>query len=84
MDELKQWLDDTFTREVTITESHSGYTTERYTYSGSAVQTIQLPFSETITTTKEVIAWDSVASFVLIILTFITVTTFLRRAVFGR
>lgn len=83
MEELKQWLDDTFTREVTITESHSGYTTERYNYNSTA-QTIQLPFSETITTTKEVIAWDSVASFVLIILTFITVTTFLRRAVFGR
>ena len=83
MDELKQWLDDTFYREVTVTETHSGYTSER-NYSGSSYTTVQLPFSETVTTTKEVIAWDSVASFVLIILTFITVTTFLRRAVFGR
>lgn len=83
MDELKQWLDDTFYREVTVTETHTGYTSER-NYSGQSYVTIELPFQETVTTTKEVIAWDSVASFVLIILTFITVTTFLRRAVFGR
>lgn len=83
MDAIKQWLNDTFYRTVTITETHDGYTTERYSYSGS-VQTVQLPYEETITTSKEVIAWDSVASFVLVVLVFVTVTTFLRKAVFGR
>lgn len=73
------WLQETFYREVTVTEVHNGYTSERWSYSGN-VQTVQLPFQETITTTKEVLDVQACAAFVIIVLTFVTVVTWLRGA----
>ena len=84
MDELKTWLDDTFYREVTETKHYTGYQSERVNNGNYSYSTFQLPFDVTVTTTKDVIAWDSVASFVLVVLVFVTVVTFLKKAVLGR
>lgn len=79
MDALMQWLDETFYRQVTVTEVHDGYTSER-NYSGSSYTTVQLPFKETITTTKEVLDVQACAAFVIVVLTFVTIVTWLRGA----
>lgn len=74
-----QWLNETFYREVTITETHTGYTSQ-HSYSGSSYTTVQLPFEETITTSKEVLDVQACAAFVIVVLTFVTIVTWLRGA----
>lgn len=83
MEQIMLWLNETFYREVTITETHNGYKSER-SYSGNNYVTVELPFEETITTTKEVLDVQACAAFVIIVLTFVTVVTFLKKVVLGR
>ena len=81
MDELKAWLGDVFYKNVTISETHDGYTTENYLNKiTDKYQTVQLPFSETITTQKQVLDMQAVGAFILIVMTFLTVVTWLRGA----
>lgn len=80
MEELKQWLGDVFYKEVTDTTHSIGYTSERYSYS-STTTTIQLPYEDTTTVTRQVLDWQSVGAFVLVVLTFVTIATLLRSAV---
>lgn len=81
MDELKAWLGDVFYKDVTISEAHDGYVTEYYRNSYSdRYETIQLPFSENITIQKQVLDMQAVGAFVLIVMTFLTVVTWLRGA----
>ncbi len=80
MEELKQWLGDVFYKEVTDTTHSEGYTSERYAY-GSTTTTIQLPYEDTTTVTRQVLDWQSVGAFVLVVLTFVTIATLLRSAV---
>lgn len=83
MDELKAWLGDVFYKDVTISEAHTGYVTEYYrnNYSGSyETVKVELPFSETITIQKQVLDMQAVGAFVLIVMTFLTVVTWLRGA----
>ncbi len=79
MDALMQWLNETFYRQVTITETHNDYTSER-SYNNNSYVTVQLPFEETITTTKEVLDVQACAAFVIAVLTFVTIVTWLRGA----
>ena len=80
MNELKEWLGDVFYKEVTETTHSVGYTSERYTY-GSSYSTIELPYEDTTTVTRQVLDWQSVGAFVLVVLTFITIATLLRSVV---
>lgn len=81
MDELKAWLGDVFYKDVTISEAHEGYVTEYYRNSYSdRYETIQLPFSETITIQKKELDMQAVGAFILIVMTFLTVVTWLRGA----
>lgn len=81
MDELKAWLGDVFYKDVTISEAHDGYVTEYYRNSYSdRYETIQLPFSETITIQKKELDMQAVGAFILIVMTFLTVVTWLRGA----
>lgn len=81
MNELKAWLGDVFYKDVTISEAHEGYVTEYYRNSyAERVETIELPFSETITIQKQVLDMQSVGAFILIVMTFLTVVTWLRGA----
>lgn len=81
MDELKAWLGDVFYKDVTISEAHNGYVTEYYRNSYSdRYETIQLPFSETTSIQKQVLDMQAVGAFILIVMTFLTVVTWLRGA----
>lgn len=82
MNDLMDWLGDVFYKEVTETTVRDGYHTERYSYSGSQALTVQLPFNETVTTTKQVLNGQAVCAAVLVVLTFVTVVTVIREAIF--
>ena len=84
MNDLMDWLGDVFFTEQQVVTHRNGYHTERYSYSGSQTLTVQLPFDETVTETKQVFNWSAAAAFILVVLTFITVVTTVRAAVLRR
>lgn len=84
MDELKQWINDTFYLETTEVTTYEGYYTERVSNGNYSYSTFQLPFDVTVTTTGQTLDVQSCAAFVIIVLTFVTVVTFLKKAVLGR
>lgn len=80
---IMDWFGDTFFIERTETVHKSGYTSERYSYSGSS-QLIQLPYEEDITTTSQVLNPQACVSALLVVLVFITVVTWIKNAIWGR
>lgn len=80
---IMDWFGDTFFIERSETVHKSGYTTERYSYSGSS-QLIQLPFEEDITTTSQVLNPQACVSALLVVLVFITTVTWIKNAIWGR
>lgn len=73
------WLGDVFYVERTVTTVSKGYTSERYSYSGST-QLIQLPYEDTTTVTQQELNWTAVAAFILVVLTFVTIVTTVKGA----
>ena len=55
MDELKQWLGETFYREITTTKTYQGYQSERISQGNYQYTTFELPFDVTVTETKQVL-----------------------------
>lgn len=80
---IMDWFGDTFFIERTETVHKSGYTSERYSYSGSS-QLIQLPYEEDCTTTSQVLNPQACVSALLVVLVFITTVTWLKNAIWGR
>lgn len=80
MDALKQWLGETFYREVTITKTYQGYQSERISQGNYQYTTFELPFDVTVTETKEVLDVQACAAFVIVVLMFVTIVTWLRGA----
>lgn len=80
---IMDWFGDTFFIERTETVHKSGYTSERYSYSGSS-QLIQLPYEEDSTTTSQVLNPQACVSALLVILVFITTVTWIKNAIWGR
>lgn len=80
---IMDWFGDTFFIERTETIHKSGYTSERYSYSGSS-QLIQLPYEEDTTTTAQVLNPQACVSALLVVLVFITSVTWLKNAIWGR
>lgn len=80
---IMDWFGDTFFIERTETIHKSGYTTERYSYSGSS-QLIQLPYAEDSTTTSQVLNPQACVSALLVVLVFITTVTWIKNAIWGR
>lgn len=80
---IMDWFGDTFFIERTETVHKSGYTSERYSYSGSS-QLIQLPFEEDSTTTSQVLNPQACVSALLVVLVFITTVTWIKNAIWGR
>lgn len=80
MDALKQWLGETFYREVITSSTYDGYQSERVSLGGYEYTTLQLPFNVTVTETKEVLDVQACAAFVIVVLTFVTIVTWLRGA----
>lgn len=80
MDELKQWLGETFYCEITTTKTYQGYQSERISQGNYQYTTFQLPFDVTVTETKEVLDVQACCAFVIVVLTFVTIVTWLRGA----
>lgn len=80
---IMDWFGDTFFVERTETVHKSGYTSERYSYSGSS-QLIQLPYEEDSTTTYQVLNPQACVSALLVVLVFITTVTWIKNAIWGR
>lgn len=80
MDELKTWLGETFYREVTTTKTYTGYQSERVSTGSYQYTTFELPFDVTVTETKEVLDVQACAAFVIVVLMFVTIVTWLRGA----
>lgn len=80
---IMDWFGDTFFIERTETVHKSGYTSERYSYSGTS-QLIQLPYEEDSTTTSQVLNPQACVSAVLVVLVFITTVTWIKNAIWGR
>lgn len=80
MDELKIWLGETFYREVTISKTYTGYQSERVSAGNYQYTTFELPFDVTVIETKEVLDVQACAAFVIVVLMFVTVVTWLRGA----
>lgn len=80
---IMDWFGDTFFVERTETIHKSGYTSERYSYSGST-QLIQLPYEEDSTTTTQVLNPQACVSALLVVLVFITTVTWIKNAIWGR
>lgn len=79
MNELMEWLGDVFFIEKVETTYSEGFTSERWSYGGDWT-TIQLPYEDTTTVTKEVLNWTAVSAFLLVVLTFVTVVTAVKGA----
>lgn len=80
---IMDWFGDTFFVERFETVHKSGYTSERYSYSGST-QLIQLPYAEDSTTTSQVLNPQACVSALLVVLVFVTTVTWLKNAIWGR
>lgn len=80
---IMDWFGDSFFIERTETVHKSGYTSERYSYSGSS-QLIQLPYEEDSTTTSQVLNPQACVSALLVVLVFITTVTWIKNAIWGR
>lgn len=80
---IMDWFGDTFFIERTETLHKSGYTSERYSYSGST-QLIQLPYEEDSTTTSQVLNPQACVSALLVVLVFVTSVTWIKNAIWGR
>lgn len=80
---IMDWFGDTFFVERTQQTVKTGYTSERYSYN-SSTQLIQLPYEETVTETVQVLNPQAVAAAVIVVLTFVTVVTWIKGAIFGR
>lgn len=80
---IMDWFGDTFFIERTETVHRSGYTSERYSYSGTS-QLIQLPFEEDTTTTSQVLNPQACFSALLVVLVFVTTVTWIKHAIWGR
>lgn len=80
---IKDWFGDTFFIERTDTTTRTGYHSERYSYN-SVASIVELPFEETVTETRQVLDPAAVTSAILVVLVFVTVVTWLRRAIMGR
>lgn len=80
---IMDWFGDTFFIERTETVHKSGYTSERYSYSGST-QLVQLPYEEDSTTTSQVLNPQACVSALLVVLVFVTTVTWIKYAIWGR
>lgn len=81
MHDVMEWLGDVFLVDQECVKTYEGYESERIsTGTGYNYTTMQLPFEVTVTTTTKALNYQAVAAFVLIVLVFVTVVTWLKGA----
>lgn len=80
MNEIIQFFNSEYTITVneTVTETKEGYVSERYSYSGNT-QIIELPYSETLTTTTQKVVpnFPALFSAVTVVICFFMLCKFL-------
>lgn len=81
MNELMTWLGDVYYKQVTDTVTESGYDST-WAYSGNYYSAQRLPFEHTRTETRTVLNYQAVSATIFVVLTFVTVVTIFRKALF--
>lgn len=80
MDALKEWLNSTFYTDTTEIVTYEGYYTERVSQGNYSYTTFELPFDVTVTKSGQTLDVQACAAFVIVVLVFVTVVTWIRGA----
>lgn len=80
MEALMQWLETTFYKDTTEVVTYEGYYTERVSNGNYSYSTFELPFDVTVTKQGQTLDVQACAAFVIVVLVFVTIVTWLRSA----
>lgn len=80
---LIDFFDTTFFDTVTVTETHSGYTSQRVS-NGTSWQIIQLPTADTVTYQQRELNIPACLGAAVVMITFVTLVRTFFRSIFGR
>lgn len=80
MEALMQWLETTFYKDTTEIVTYEGYYTERVSQGNYSYSTFELPFDVTVTRQSQTLDVQACAAFVLVVLVFVTIVTWIRSA----
>lgn len=80
MEALKEWLNETFYTETTEVVTYEGYYTEKISQGNYNYTTFELPFDVTVTRQGQTLDVQACAAFVVVVLVFVTIVTWLRGA----
>lgn len=80
MEALMQWLDNTFYKDSTEIVTYEGYYTERVSNGSYTYSTFELPFDVTVTREGQTLDVQACAAFVIVVLVFVTIVTWIRGA----
>lgn len=75
-----QWLETTFYKDTTEIVTYEGYYTERVSQGNYSYSTFELPFDVTVTRQSQTLDVQACAAFVLVVLVFVTIVTWIRSA----
>lgn len=80
MEALMQWLNSTFYKDTTEIVTYEGYYTERVSNGNYSYSTFELPFDVTVTKEGQTLDVQACAAFVIVVLVFVTIVTWIRGA----
>lgn len=80
MESLKEWLNETFYTDTTEVVTYEGYYTEKISQGNYSYTTFELPFDVTVTKQGQTLDVQACAAFVVVVLVFVTIVTWLRGA----
>lgn len=80
MEALMQWLETTFYKDTTEIVTYEGYYTERVSQGNYSYSTFELPFDVTVTKQGQTLDVQACAAFVIVVLVFVTIVTWIKGA----
>lgn len=80
MEALKEWLNETFYTDTTEVVTYEGFYTERISNGNYSYSAFELPFDVTVTKQGQTLDVQACAAFVVVVLVFVTIVTWLRGA----
>lgn len=80
MEALMEWLNSTFYKDTTEIVTYEGYYTERVSQGNYSYTTFELPFDVTVTKAGETLDVQACAAFLIVVLVFVTIVTWIRGA----
>lgn len=75
-----QWLETTFYKDTTEVVTYEGYYTERVSNGNYSYSTFELPFDVTVTKQGQTLDVQACAAFVIVVLVFVTIVTWIKGA----